>query len=307
VDEKSCTSINFLDRHCGAYHMASSKKDDHYAVVKSGRMDATGPFVDVQREINIERFLSKVNRRLYRQSRCYSVKLDLDPTSAEIINVYALSDSWMNERALKMAYNMYLENSEDERDRLKGSSLARWSDFRVLSGSDYPQLNPVQFNMPSLSPVQLAAGEFENTLVVDAAGVAKNFSWAGATGSRYSILDEYDKAGNAQTDPGTSTGDMPYDDLMADDDAVMAESLQLRGANPPYDAVGVNADRTWVRIATLAVSAAQKLSTGFFKAPCGIVLITQGAGGDEAVNASGVTWSVKSGDYKGVHAPSLLE
>jgi hypothetical protein len=283
------------------------RKDEHYPVVNAGRIDYTGPAPVPQFEINIEQYLSKVNRRLYRQSRCYSVKLDIDANSTQTYNVYALSDSWMNERALKMAYAMYLENSVDERDRLKDTNIARWEDFRCQSGTGFSVANPAMFGLPTLTPVQLTAGEFNDTIVVDAAGVSKNFSWGAATASKYSILGEYDKAGNTQAAPASTTGDVPYDDLMADDNATMADALQTRGNLPPYDATGVNAGSTWVKIATLSAGTAQRLSTGFFKAPVGFVIITAGANQDELVDVSKFEWTVKSGDYKGVHAPSLLE
>jgi len=290
--------------------MAKNRKDEHYPVVREGRMNFSGGAVTPQIEVNIEQFLSKCNRRLYRQSRCYTMKLDIDATAGQTYNVFALSDSWMNERALKMAYAMYLENTEEERDRLKESNIARWEDFRVLSGTDFQKINPVQYVIPIAGPpqpVELGAGEFAVTLVGDAAGIFKNFSWGGSTGSRYSMLEEYDKAGNAQSSLSTSTGDMPYDELMADDNATVAEALQARGNAPPYDRDGVSADRTWVNIGTLSAGTAQRLSTGFFKAPCGIVLITGGAAGTEIVDLSKISWTVKAGDYKGVHAPSLLE
>lgn len=267
-------------------------------------MDFTGAPTTPQVEINIEQFLSKVNRRLYRQSRNYEVKLDLDPSASQAIEVYVLTDSWMTQRALKMAYDMYLENSEDERVRLKENAIARWEDFRVTSGANFQQINPVQYSN-ALVPTQLASGEFQNTTVEDAAGVTRAFTWGAGTASKYSIIEEYDKAGNAQTSPVTSTGDMPYDDLMADDSATMAANLQNRGNKPPYDEDGVNADRQWVQVATLETGATQRLSTGFFTAPCGIVLIKDQAGA--IVQFGQLAWTVKSGDYKGVHAPSMLE
>ncbi len=280
------------------------KKDEHYPVVRQGRMDLTGAPTTPEVEINIEQYLSKVNRRLYRQSRNYVAKLDLDPDASQTIDVYVLNDSWMTQRALKMAYDMYLENSEDERDRLKKSNIARWEDFRVASGVNFQQINPVQFNNV-LAPTELVNGEFSLTTVEDAAGVTKSFSWAAGTASKYSIIEEYDKAGNASTSPSTSTGDMPYDDLMADDSATMAANLQNKGNKPPYDENGVNADRQWVKVASLGTGATQRLSTGFFTAPCGIVLIKDQAGA--IVQFGKMAWTVKSGDYKGVHAPSMLE
>lgn len=280
------------------------RKDTIYPVVRHGRMGFTGPPATPQIEINIEQYLSKVNRRLYRQSRNYSLKLDLDVNATQTIEVFVLNDSWMTQRALKMAYDMYLENSEDERVRLKENAIARWEDFRVTSGTNFSQINPVQYSN-TLAPTELAAGEFSNTTVEDAAGVSRSFTWGAGTASKYSIIEEYDKAGNAQSTPGTSTGDMPYDDLMSDDSATMAGNLQNKGNKPPYDENGVNADRQWVKVATLAPGTTSKLSTGFFTAPCGIVLIKEATG---AITAFGdLSWTVKSGDYKGVHAPSMLE
>jgi len=223
--------------------------NQHYPVVRRGKLDTATP-TSGEIEINIEQFLSKTNRRLYRQARTYRVKIDLDADSTEKFAVFALADNWMNHRALKMAYDMYLENSQDERERLKGSQIARWSDFRVLSGGGSAQANPIQYDVNG-TPLAFTAGEFQNTLVVDSAGIAKNFTWGAATSSRYSILEEYDKAGNANTRPTSSTGDMPYDDLMSDDSAVMADSLQTRGELPPYDATGVGAANPWVKVAQL--------------------------------------------------------
>jgi hypothetical protein len=284
-------------------------KDKHYSVVRSGRLfrqspDPIGPKV----EVAFEQLLSKTNRRLYRQSRFYTVKLDLDPNATRSIDIFALADSWMVERALQMGYDMYLENSAAARDRLKNGQLARWEDYRVISGAGITIVNPMQYAQDG-TPDELTGGEFSITEVEDAAGVTKTFSWGPSFSTRYGLLEEYDKAGNASTSPTVSTGDMPYDDLMADDSAAMGQDLQDRGNQPPYDANGVNATKTWVKIATLdAASTAQKLSTGFFTAPCGIVLIADHL--DPAVQPvaeADIQWTVKAGDYKGVHAPSILE
>jgi len=290
--------------------MAKNKK--HYPVVRTGRLFRQTPVVNQRVEINIEQILSKSNRRLYRHGRNYSVKIDIDPSSTQQYNVYALSDSWMNEKAFQMGYAMYLENSKDERARLKGQQVARWEDFRTQSGASADSLDPIQYNLENVAvnPRQvLTAGEFADTAVTDAAGVRRNFWWktAGAA-TRYSLLEEYDKAGNAQPSPDTSTTDMPYDDLMADDSATMAADLQTKGNLPPYDANGVNSNEPWIRVGTLQAGASQKLSTGFFTAPCGFVIITANGGLEDAiVDEQTLSWTVKAGDYKGVHAPSMLE
>jgi hypothetical protein len=284
--------------------------NETYPVVRTfGLETPIGPFPQPQIEVNVEQQLSKVNRRLYRHGRGYHVKLDLDPQASQIYTVYALSDTWMNDRAFKMAYQMYLDNGEDERDRLKESNIARWEDFRTRSGFGFAQANPVLQSSPDHGGrVALTNGEFFQTAVVDSAGTTRSFSWGSPTATRYSILEEYDKAGNAQPAPDTSTGDMPYDNLMADDSAAMGALLQAAGNLPPYDANGVNASSPWVKIAELsAATTAQKLSTGFFKAPCGYVLISAGADGAEIPVLRHLNLTVKGGSYKGVHAPSMLE
>lgn len=285
---------------------STSKK--HYPVVLKGKLGLNAVATGTKFEIAFEQLLSKVNRRLYRHGRTYDVKLDIDPDATATYRVFALADNWMNVKAFQMAYAMYLQNGEDERVRLKESNVARWEDFRTISGAGFDIVDPAQWSQSFAAGTPLSNGEFSNTLVVDAAGVGKNFSWGSASSTRYSLLEEYDKAGNAQPSPQTSTGDMPYDELMADDDQVMAEALQTRGNLPPYDADNVGEAYPWVQVATLKTGTTQKLSTGFFKAPCGFVIITNAVGQPLTAQDLGfVQWQVRSGDYKGVHAPSMLE
>jgi hypothetical protein len=256
-------------------------------------------------------FLSKTNRRLYRQARVPQVKIDVDQDANATIEVFALANNWMVHRALKMGYEMYLENSADERSRIKGTNIARWEDFRVELGESVSSTDPVQYRVQGLAtatPVPLTSGEFNDTIVVDAAGVSRSFWWNPTSGgSRYSLLEEYDKAGNAQPSPQTSTGDMPYDDLMADDDAAMGAALQTRGNSPPYAPTGVGADKVYVKVATIGTGTSQKLSTGFFDAPCGFVILRPTSGDITSPGTDIIQWTVKAGDYKGVHAPSMLE
>ena len=281
----------------------------HYPVVRTGRLFRQSPDpIGPKCQISAEQLLSKTNRRLYRQSRYYSMKLDLDANATRAVDVWVLADTWMVERAMKMGYAMYLENSAAARDRLKDNAIARWEDFRVLSGAGVTILNPLQYS-ELFTPDELNTGEFDITQVVDANNATREFTWGAGSATKYSLLAEYDKAGNASQDPTFSTGDMPYDDLMADDSAAIGEDLQNRGNKPPYNATGVNADKTWIKICTLdAASTSQKLSSGFFTAPCGIVLLADAV--DPTVTpvvVEDIQWTVKAGDYKGVHAPSMLE
>ena len=290
--------------------MAGKGNDEHYPVVRSGRMLISGPAVVPQVEWSVEEFLSRTNRRLYRHSRIYHPKIDLDVDAIQTLNVYVLNDSWMTLKAMQLAYAKYEENAESEKEDLNEKSVARWEDFRTQNGVDYQVVEPAQYNMVGTAPPSESAvpnGEFNITQVVDADGVTRTFTWGLPASTRYGILEEYDKAGNANPAPDLSTGDMPYDTLMADDSGTMAGYIQQRGNRPPYDANGVNAAHKWVKVATLGAGPTQKLSTGFFKAPCGFVIITAGRNDDEFVDTSKIQWTVKAGDYKGVHAPSMLE
>ena len=283
-------------------------KNEDYPVQRIMRCQ-NGTLSGTTAELNVEQYLSKSNRRMYRQARKYTVKIDMDSSSSQQLYVYALADTWMVDRALKMAYANYLENGASERDGIKERNLARWEDFRVLSGLNAGHTEPRNFLVPgTVSP--LSAGEFENTVVFDSAGNQRTFDWTGSTtpGS-YSLLDEYEKAGGFQPSPSTTTGDMPYDDLMADDSAGMANALQVRGNLPPYRATGTQA--TWILVGVLqsekgVASSGSRLSTGYFKAPCGFVAIIADTGAIQP-DLTLVSMTAKAGDYKGVHAPSMLE
>ena len=283
--------------------MAQKKSDSYYPAVRTFRMSAG---LSQYSLVPVDQFLSKANRRMYRHGRNYCVKVDADPTISQTVEVYALADNWMNSRAFKAAYAAYLENSADERLALKDKNVARWEDFRTTDGVAAGVLNPVQYTS-ALLPTELTVGEFSNSVVHDKTGTQRSFTWGAGGAGDYGILVEYDKAGNAQPSPDTTTGDMPYDDLMADNDAAQADALQTRGNLPPYDTNGVGQVFPWVRVGELDVATvgAQRLSTGYFNAPCGFVILRDVSGGP--VQTSTLSMTVKSGDYKGVHAPSMLE
>ena len=279
-------------------------RNKDYPIVKQLRV-ASPPGPSSTLLVNADRYLSKANRRLYRHARNYNLKIDIDPSSSTVYDIYALADNWMNRNALKMAYDSYLMNSEDERAALKEANLARWSDFRTYQGVGSTAVNPVIYD--GYTPHTLTSGEFILTKVYDNAGVERFYTWGGTAADRYGIIDEYAKAGQAQPSPDTTTGDMPYDNLMSDNDADMADDLQTDGNLPPYEVnpnLGIGA--AWIKVGVLSAhTVAQKLSTGYFDAPCGFVLIREAGG--EPVDATRLSVTFREGDYKGVHAPSMLE
>jgi hypothetical protein len=279
-------------------------KATHYAVVRSAELSGTVENTAL-RILQVDRELSKLNRRLYRMGRYYQTKIDMRPTGDGLYEVYALRDDWAVQKGFQMAYAQYVKNVSDEKANMSKSQLARWADFKVGTGASGALLLS-KLHDPTGAASILTNGEFSLANVVDQAGTTRTFTWSPApAATEYSILNEYDRAGDAQDTPDNLAAPGPYEDIDADTDAATYDHLEQDGNQPPYDRNTVNQASPFVRVATLGASAGvQRLSTGFFTAPCGIVLIV---GPNASWNSDLMTMTVKSGDYKGVHAPSMLE
>lgn len=284
--------------------MASKKSmKKHYPVVTQMPLSSGAA---ANTAVDTARCLSVVNRRLYRFGRNYEVKVDLRNDYVGQVEVFALRDDWAVQKAFQMAYQEYLKNTEEERKNLSSNMIARWEDFRVRDGLTLAKndARPV-LHTPAGAASVLSAGEFAFSNVVDGAGTERTFTWGAGAADRYGILEEYNKMSNTQVDPSIVVNDAPYVDIDTDVDEVTHDNLQTDGNQPPYDQNGVNGASPWVRIGVLGSTAgSQKLSTGFFTAPCGLVLMK---GFGETTESYSATLVVKTGDYKGVHAPSMLE
>lgn len=285
----------------------AKKKSKHYAVVRSTELGSTAENQSA-RVLQVDQELSKMNRRLYRMGRYYECKIDLKPAAVGEYEVFALRDDWAVQKGFAMAMQHYLENTMDEREAMSKNQLARWADFRVGHGVAPPYNTLVaKLHDQSMGPLLLTSGQFDLANVVDKAGNVRTFTWSPVPGgtTEYSILNEYDRAGDSQDAPGNLSAPGPYEGIDAKRDADTYEHLEQDGNQPPYDRNTVNQNRPWVKIATLGSGAvAQKLSTGFFTAPCGIIVIV---GPGMEWNSSIASFTVKAGDYKGVHAPPMLE
>jgi hypothetical protein len=235
------------------------------------------------------------------------------PTETQTVEVYALRDDWGVHQSVKMAYKQYLKNTEDERKALGEDQVARWEDFRINHGvagsvnTLLPKLHDPTFTGTGTI---LSAGEFELSTVVDATDTRRTFTFGTPGGAEYGVLQEYDLSANAETSPTDTTGSsgsrVPYGEIDSENNEITSLDMQQHGDNPPYDRTGVNAPTPWVKVATLGVGAsgAQRLSTGFFNAPCGLVVLV---GNNASWNSDAMMFEVKKGDYKGVGGMSLLE
>lgn len=274
-------------------------------------------------QIDIPASLSVMNNRLYRQGKVYQAKLDLSPklaldSSGITFRVFTLANNWRTHGAWKLAKEKYDDKYEDEMEDIRESQRAKWRDFRVASGMlGIQELRPAiaTDNANALGTLdRLSGGSFPTSQVVDKTGVARGFTWE-QTGSTvtYSLTEEYEAGGYdiETTTPQDSTGSEPYDNLFADDSAIEGGLFQTLGRLPPYQtnngAPGSTpAPGLLVEVAQLGCGlgpqggAVSKLSTGYFDAPCGLVLIA-------AVNTAdnlpqNLMMTVKEGSYKGVHA-----
>jgi len=253
------------------------------------------------------KLLSIENRRLYRQGKLYQIKLDLDVDVTvgvdTEVEVYALSSNWDVQRAYALAKSVYDRAHEDELSQTS-VTRARWSDFRVENGITTNELDPVRYDN-ALGFVVKNAGEHELSSV-DKAGVDTTFSWGGAAANRLDILDEWIRSGRAATTPTNISTTVPYDGVNNDElSNSEMQNLQQDGNNPPY---GIDSDNDpYIKVATLyyrpGATGMQRLSTGFFDAPCGIFVTKT----NNALANGSLKLTVKAGDYKGVHALSMCQ
>lgn len=235
----------------------------------------------------------------------------MDPSVATgtTIDVYALVDTWWLQKAYKFAKETFDKNSAEEMTQLK-SMKARWNDFRVDHG-----LDPVAFQKelvaagaqtPGSWTVYTSNQEYEISEVHNAAGISHTFRFLGSGGTTYNIVDEYDLTGNVQSTPSNPAAVVAYDGLEDENDDGQMLHLADDGSIPPYNRLNFE-NGVLVRIATLTAntSGLQKLSTGYFNAPAGLIVLQSSTpiDGDDVI----LSMTAKEGKYKGIHAPSMLE
>lgn len=299
----------------------SSKKDPSFRDLKA-------EYFPVQRQIQLStaspgtkyvldvgRHLSVVNHRLYRQGKTYQVKIDMD-NRADVnagpaqYDVYALTDTWYVQKAWQLARAQYLRNTADERSNMSKQQIARWEDFRVDAGiSGSTTIVPFQYS-PALAGASNTDGEFVATaLVLEDGTTVRSFTWSNSpSASQFSMLQEYDKSGDTDAQPSTSSSAKAYSGTEGMNESVM-DGIQSKGDLPPYNAQNFT-DNVWVKVATLDNSgtgnpgdaSSSRMTTGFFNAPCGFVVIVPSIAHQLAGDLS---LTVKAGKYKGTSAMNM--
>ena len=263
--------------------------------------------------MDIARFLSECNHRLYRQSRVYKAKVsNLGLSSNRKVHVYVLRDTWMLQKAVQLAKDTFDKNMSEEMDIV--GSTSRWQDFRMNlapRNTNITEILPaVRYNNTIGNLYTLNQGEFNTSRVFDEAGNASVFGFrVTGAGDSYSVVEEYDKTANTSDDPSSSAhpSQAAYDGLDADVQPLARDDLQTRGNSPPYNASSLDGDKLFRKVAVLGTSAQgnQKLSTGFFDAPLGLVVLETEGG--LSVDDDFYEIEIAAGDYKGVHAETFIE
>jgi hypothetical protein len=307
--------------------MAQKKKTN----VKRSKKQHTPDYYPVQRRIpigvdggtltgtvvgDVGKLLSIANRRLYRYGNLYQIKVDLDmnvTANADVqIDVYALRNTWDVQRGYALAKKIWDESTAEERESAS-SNIARWRDFRIDAGVVGATFaDPVSNDNASLAAGVDNDGEHDVSNV-DIGGVSTRFTWGNAGAGLIDVMGEWTKAGITSTDPSSVVTTAPYDGVNADEMSdIEMESLGNDGNNPPYQATSptdclVKVGTIFFRAATSPADSGslQRLSTGYFDAPCGLFALKFNTGQNRPNGDVSIT--VKSGDYKGVHALSMSQ
>lgn len=314
-----------LDKKVGTTAGATSRQFEVAQVGPDG--------IPVQRtQIQLDRCLSLVNRRLYRQQKVYRAKISLSPNVDQTpLRVYALRNTWAVRKAAALAKEIYDMAVKEERAVV---GAARWHDFRISTidnGWGGVAGFPLAVSGASKNPLGYGGtltdpnGEylFSKIEAVNTAGVdeTKFFSLLNlSNAAQYSIFDEYNKMGRETTRDPISASDGGYDGATGDSfQSENVEYLLSEGNLPPYDAKSLNLTPNelggaWVEVGTIGrlANGTSRTSTDFFDAPLGIIVVDGGAvgpvipyEGEADVESSFLHVTLQEGDYKGVAATDI--
>lgn len=288
-----------------------SKPQRYFPVQLSTRLsDFTAANANI-RIIEYDRILGPINRRQYRQSRVPSLKIDVDQGSALAsagVKVYCLRNTWDMHGAYKFAMEQYYNAMKEELDMASGAR-GRWLDFRVQANIGGDLLVPRVEDQPttpagSFTPNRLTDGDFTYSSVYDATGTQRVFVTSDtAATSEFSIFEEWSRKDKVQESPASTSTTMPYRNIQEDTDEDNYDLIKQIGDAPPYRATA-NTDM-WQQIAEIGEtgSGVQKLTTGFFEAPLGIVVLVSSGFVAGQVADHPLTLTCQKGDYKGIKAP----
>lgn len=289
-----------------------SKIKRYYPTQLSARLSDFSAGNAQTRIFEYDRVLSGINRRHYRQGRVPSLKFDVDFGSALSqagVEVYALANNWDTHGAYKFAMQQYYNAMKEELANASGAH-GRWLDFRVQCNIGADLLVARLEDQPSVpagvfSGARLTAGDFTYSSIYDSTGTQKVFVTSDtASSTEYSIIQEWQRKDRVQEDPAAVHAAMPYAGIQEDTDEDNYDLVKQIGNGPPYSAIATT--DLWTHVATIgegSPSGVQKLSTGFFDAPLGLVVLVSSAFTTTLTDHE-LTVTFQKGDYKGIKAPA---
>lgn len=262
-----------------------------------GRSGAPGPHSMVQ----VDRVMSEVNHRLYRQHMTYTCRVDLNTDQVfNMVEVYALAPTWYVMNSLREAKRVHDKAMKEER---AATGQARWYDFRINPGFGGTVEAMTAYGrdrsagLPGPVMVSMTGGEYNYSNIEDEVGANRDFLLQGVTsGSSFSVFEEYDAMGNVDASPSTPAPG-GYDGVDATIESENQANLLSRGNLPPYAADTWNL--VWVKVGELYQTSGglSSKSTGYFDAPLGLILIP-----NHAATSTNISLKVKPGQYKGCQA-----
>lgn len=296
-----------------------AKKDQKYYPVSTEIMfeQQSGTGLQI---CEINKGLSGINRRLYRQNRVYRVKLDLIGDQPNKVDVFRLKNTFMLHQGYKLAMEEWNKSYDNAEEVTRKASIGRWRDFRIDTTAFLGDsiLNPL--NLGAAGPKVLAGpvtiDEWNNALSFTTAGNSRDFGLR-EDSNTYGILQEWDKKGNVAESPSSATNEAAYVDLTADLVDAEVANLQTAGNLPPYDADSSAPDSVLEYVGTIYTDSNGngKMSTGYFDAPLGAIYLSgvgsqvdniyQFASTGDRANMFKVV--VQKGDYKGVAAHEYVD
>ena len=296
-----------------------AKKDQTYYPVENKILfeQASGTGLQI---CEINKGLSGLNRRLYRQNRVYRLKVDLIGDQPTKVDVFRLKNSFMLHQGYKLAMEEWNKSYDNAVEVTRDDSIARWRDFRIDTTAFLgdTKLNPLQLAPagPKVMTVPAVIDEWQNSLSYTTAGSSRDFGLR-EDANTYGIIHEWDKKGNVSLSPNTATVEAAYVDLTADLVDAEVVNLQTDGNSPPYDADSSFPEAMLEYVGTIYTdtNGNGKSSTGFFDAPLGAIYLGgNGSTVDTIFKSSAPTvntimfqLTAQKGDYKGVAAHEFVD
>jgi hypothetical protein len=274
----------------------------------------------------LDRELSALNHRLYRQSRVYcgSVRIRTPVSSGRNIKVYTLAHSWMLAKAAQKAEYIYMRAMETEFSLIR---KPRWHDFRIapfdtgddMTGIDASRLalsnwerngdgyGPAQVDDYAYSRLHVENDANTGTEAIQfhAIGPTRFTNISGAGFASYGILEEYNAMDDTDQDTVAAEGGTygSYQKLVTDGDSDATDNnlqeLATDGDLPPYDRDGIDAVRALTLVGTIDGQGETNVLN--FEAPLGMLFLQASHDDVDCIV------NMKKGSYKGVHAPPLYE